>query len=533
MNVGYVRLSRDDDKRNYVSIENQKRIICQFAAKCHIVIDRWYEDDGVSGYSFNRPGLNKLLDDLDHIERVFVKDLSRIGRHNARVLLLLEDFKERQKELIVIDTNYHSESDDDDTIGILTWYNEKYVKDISRKIKSAIEARQKDGILVTQPPFGYKRSDKDETTMDIIPEEASVIHMIYDLYLKGSGYRKISTYLTEHKVPTPSMVRHERELAEGKISKRAVATAWSDSMVKELLNNDFYIGTLRLRKRARSTVHGKDKRIPKEEQYIFENHHPAIIDKSTFDLIKDIKEKRVKNNYRGSRKQLPSMQNPFGSCLFCKDCGNRLTPIKRTTTAGERKYYICTTYNSKGKRYCEKSHLIEENVLMKDVIIYLKICRTSLCDFIAAYDMKDFDSEEKTVEEQSLEIQKQLEERKEQLKILFTQKVRDLSNARGNEHLVNETYDALQQDIISQIHGFELKLQELNETRLENKPEKEKLHNALQVVDKIIENGVLDRKDIEILIERIEVDAYGFPEIHFKYSLPDGMDFHPSLAKLP
>ena len=185
MNVGYVRLSRDDDKRNYVSIENQKLIISQFAAECNIVIDRWYEDDGVSGYKFNRPGLNELLDDLDNIERVFVKDLSRIGRHNARVLLLLEDFKERQKELVVIDTNYNSETDDDDTIGILTWYNEKYVKDISRKIKSAIEARQKEGILMTQPPFGYKRNEKDKTKLEIIPEEADYVKMVYDLYLKG------------------------------------------------------------------------------------------------------------------------------------------------------------------------------------------------------------------------------------------------------------------------------------------------------------------------------------------------------------
>lgn len=53
MNAGYVRLSRDDDKRNYVSIENQKLIINQFAAEQNLVIDRWYEDDGVSGYIFD------------------------------------------------------------------------------------------------------------------------------------------------------------------------------------------------------------------------------------------------------------------------------------------------------------------------------------------------------------------------------------------------------------------------------------------------------------------------------------------------
>ena len=530
MNVGYVRLSRDDDKRNYVSIENQKLIISQFAAECNIVIDRWYEDDGISGYIFNRPGLNQMLDDLDNIDRVFVKDLSRIGRHNARVLLLLEDFKERQKELVVIDTNYNSETDDDDTIGILTWYNEKYVKDISRKIKSAIEARQKEGILMTQPPFGYKRNEKDKSIIEIVSKEAEYVKMVYDLYLKGFGYRMIANYLTENKIPTPSMVRHERELEEGKITKRQIATVWSDSMVKDMLGNDFYIGTLRLKKRTRSTVHGKDKRVPKDEQYVFENHHSAIIDKASFDLIQDMKEKRVKNNYRGSHGQWigSEIPNPFGSCLFCKDCGSRLTPIRRTTSSRERKYYICTTYNTKGKRYCSKTHLIEEDDLMEDIVTYIKLCRNSLSEVIATYDMKDFDSEKRTVKEKRSEIQNQINERKKQLKVLFTQKVKDLSNAYGNEDIINESYGALQQDLLSQIHGLEMQLKELNDTSLENEDVKEKLENALQVVDKIIEKGVLDRKDIEILIERIEVDKEGLPEIELKYGLSGLIQYSPA-----
>lgn len=52
MNAGYVRLSKDDDKRSYISIENQKLIISQYAASQNLVVDRWYEDDGVSGYKF-------------------------------------------------------------------------------------------------------------------------------------------------------------------------------------------------------------------------------------------------------------------------------------------------------------------------------------------------------------------------------------------------------------------------------------------------------------------------------------------------
>ena len=109
MNAGYVRLSRDDDKKNYVSIKNQKLIIEQYAAEMDLTIDRWYEDDGVSGYIFDRPGFHQLMEDLQKdIDIVFVKDFSRLGRHNARVLLLLDEFQEKGKQLVVVDDHYDS-----------------------------------------------------------------------------------------------------------------------------------------------------------------------------------------------------------------------------------------------------------------------------------------------------------------------------------------------------------------------------------------------------------------------------------------
>lgn len=522
MNVGYVRLSRDDDKRNYTSIENQKLIISQYAAEHNWVIDRWYEDDGVSGYIFDRPDFNRMMEDLDKgIERIFVKDFSRLGRHNAKVLLLLDEFQEKGKHLIVIDDNYDSMKADDDIIGIKTWFNEKYVKDTSKKIRRSIEARQKAGTLKVLTPFGYVRNEKDKSKVEIVPKEAEHVKMVFDLYLQGAGYRKIAAYLTEQQVPTPSMILHERELAEGRVTKRQVVYEWSESMVKDILDNDYYIGTLRLGKRARATIHGKDKRVPKEEHYVFENNHPAIIDKATFDLVQEIKEKRNRTNYKGSHGQWigSKIPNPFGSCLVCKDCGSRLIPMRRKTTSGERKYYICNTYNMKGRRYCNKAHLIVEKDLMQDVLTYIKLCRDSLYEVIATYNIEDFNSEKRSVEDKRKEILSRIEEQKKQLKTLFTQKVKDLANALGNEEIINETYDALQKDLIDQIHKLEIQLQKLNETSLENEDVKEKLENALQVVDKIIEKGTLDRKDIEILIEKIIVDEEGFSEIILKYGL--------------
>ena len=531
MNAGYVRLSRDDDKRNYVSIENQKLIINQYAGDHGVVIDRWYEDDGISGYIFDRPGFQQMMADLDkNIDTVYVKDFSRLGRHNAKVLLLLDEFQERGKHLIVIDDNYDSMDSSDDTIGIKTWFNERYVKDTSKKIKRALGARQKEGTLITRAPFGYRRNPNDKTILEIVPKEAEYIKKIYDLYLSGSGYRKIATYLTEQRAPTPSMIQREREIEEGRLSKRKVASRWSDAMIKEILDNDFYIGTFRLKKRARNTVHGKDKRVPKEEQCIFENHHPAIIDKATFSLVQELKEKRNRTNYRGSRGQWfgSEIPNPFGCCLFCKDCGSRLTPIKRQTSSKERKYYICTTYNTKGRRYCSKAHLIEENDLMEDVLTYIKMCRNALCEVIATYDLKDFEAEKKSIEEKRQELHTAINERKNQLKVLLTQKVKDLAVAAGNEELINETYDSMQKDLFAQIHGLEMRVKELDETAIETPDVKDKLKNPLDVVDKIIAGETLDRRDIELLIDRIDVYENGMPEITLKYGLSNLINYSPA-----
>lgn len=531
MNAGYVRLSRDDDKRNYVSIENQKLIINQYAGDHGVVIDRWYEDDGISGYIFDRPGFQQMMADLDkNIDTVYVKDFSRLGRHNAKVLLLLDEFQERGKHLIVIDDNYDSMDSSDDTIGIKTWFNERYVKDTSKKIKRALGARQKEGTLITRAPFGYRRNPKDKTILEIVPKEAEYIKKIYDLYLSGSGYRKIATYLTEQRAPTPSMIQREREIEEGRLSKRNVASRWSDAMIKEILDNDFYIGTFRLKKRARNTVHGKDKRVPKEEQCIFENHHPAIIDKATFSLVQELKEKRNRTNYRGSRGQWfgSEIPNPFGCCLFCKDCGSRLTPIKRQTSSKERKYYICTTYNTKGRRYCSKAHLIEENDLMEDVLTYIKMCRNALCEVIATYDLKDFEAEKKSIEEKRQELHTAINERKNQLKVLLTQKVKDLAVAAGNEELINETYDSMQKDLFAQIHGLEMRVKELDETAIETPDVKDKLKNPLDVVDKIIAGETLDRRDIDLLIDRIDVYENGMPEITLKYGLSNLINYSPA-----
>ena len=120
---------------------------------------------------------------------------------------------------------------------------------------------------------------------------------------------------------------------------------------------------------------------------------------------------------------------------------------------------------------------------MEDVLNYIKMCREALCEVISTYDMRDFEAEKKTLEEKRQDIQEEIQNRKNQLKVLLTQKIKDLSIASENEDLIHETYDSMQKDLLAQIHGLEIQEKELNETTIETPDVKDKLRNALDVVD--------------------------------------------------
>ena len=517
MVAGYVRLSRDDDKKNYISIENQKMLINRYAANKELVIDRWYEDDGISGYSFNRPGFGTLLSDLDNdIDVIIAKDLSRIGRHNAKVLLFLDDLKERGKRLLIVDDNYDTMEDEDDIIGIKTWYNERYVKDASKKIRSVIRARQIEGTFMNNVPFGYRRNKdniNNKSEILINENEAFYVNKVFDLYMKGFGYRRIAVMLTEQGVPTPSMVLNERSILEGKTYHRAVSVKWSDSMVSGILKNDFYMGILRLNKRTRITINGTDHRVPKEKQLAFYKNHEAIIPEYTFELVQSIMQKRVKTNYRGQA----SEGAVFGNCLYCKDCGSGLTPVLRTRNT-KRRYYICNTYNTKGKQFCEHTHMIYEEDLVSDVIKYIKLCRDTLTEIIRTYDFKELAKERKSIEVRKKSITEAIEVNKKQLKTLLAHKIKNISS-RADSDIINETYDGVQSDLLAQIHGYELQLKEIDVTNIDTADIQDKVTAVLDVIDHITQKDIIDRRDIEILVEKIIIDKVGFPDIELKYGL--------------
>ena len=83
---------------------------------------------------------------------------------------------------------------------------------------------------------------------------------------------------------------------------------------------------------------------------------------------------------------------------------------------------------------------------------YIKMCRNALCGVIASCDLHDFETEKRTTIETRQKIKREIQNREEQIKILLTQKVRDMALVSGAEHLIEETYDSIQRNLLAQLH---------------------------------------------------------------------------------
>ncbi|GFI26083.1 hypothetical protein IMSAGC012_01202 [Lachnospiraceae bacterium] len=510
---GYVRLSRDDNKRNYSSIENQKLIIQKYAEENNMIVRHIYEDDGISGYSFNRPQFQNMMANLGSIDVIVAKDLSRIGRHNAKVLLFLEEMEEQGKRVILIDDNYDSLYSDDDIIGIKTWDNERHVKNTSRKVKRIKKMEQENGTLKCTPPFGYTRHPLNKQMVLIDEEAAAILNLEKDLYLEGNGIRKIAEILSDRGVPTPTMLQKERCEALGLPYHREVAYMWSYGMVKDTLFNDYHNGVLRTHKRERMTINGKDKKISRDQQYVFPDHHPKIFDDDTMKLLFEVKDSRHHSQYRGQKKHI----NLFSGCLYCKDCGMKLTAINRPNRG---KYYVCGTYNKKGKQFCEHAHLVTEETLTVALIKYLILCRDSLADIIQNFDLSNLKAPTYSADDSQQRLKNELERIKKELKTLITQKVKELTANPGMAEIINETYASLQTEKMERISAIEKTLQDLTkEPHIPAVAIKPNLQTALDILNEVLEQKSLTRTDIEVLVEKIIVDKDGNVDIYLKHGL--------------
>ena len=299
----YLRLSKadgdlgKDSKDESYSIENQRKLLkdyLQSSGELQGTVKE-YIDDGYSGTNFNRPAFIQMVEDAKSgkINVILVKDLSRLGRDYIGVGDYLEQiFPLIGVRVIAVNSHYDSNQYVGDTIGldmsITNLVNTLYSRDISKKFRSAIHTKWKQGVSTnSKAPFGYRKLLDKKWEVD--KEAAEVVRLIFDLALQGYRIMQIVFVLNEKDLPTPGKLRYLRgeNLAIKKVDDRE--WLWEKNMVGTIIKNYTYTGALIQGKTYSVRVCDKRRRKTNPtQQIIIENHHKAIISYEEFEQAQGI-----------------------------------------------------------------------------------------------------------------------------------------------------------------------------------------------------------------------------------------------------
>ena len=502
--AGYCRISVDEElDRDNVSIENQKAIIQDFVKnKFPNSTLTFYEDRDRSGYTFEqREGYQAMRRGLmsHKYDILVVKDFSRFSRRNSRGLVELEDLRDAGARIISIGDGIDFPNDDDWLkIQFQFLINEMPVTDTSKKVKNVIKRRQADGKWICAAPYGYIVNDRQE--FEIVPTQADVVRTIFRLYNEeGWGYKKIANYLTDQGIPTARMDERARKEAAGKEYHREVKQSWSLVTVQGILDNDFYIGTLRQGKYIRKKINGKDIRQDEGEHIVIENHHQAIIDYRTFATTRALREMRTRSNYRGVKKY----DNVYSGFLFCGDCGSPMFAMSRKDL---KNAYTCGTYHRRGRSGCT-SHHIRVDKLDELLKSYVQQVMDHSSDMLQRLN-EDLAREQEDVaetEQSADHLAEVLVDLQEELKVTKRQRIRDLMKHPEQEELLEQTYDELEADLQKRIEGISHQIEMLSDKRNTIIQVNRAARTAMEVFNDILSKDTLERNDLELIIRQIKV----------------------------
>ncbi len=365
----YVRLSRDDERAGEsLSIENQKAILSEYIETQGWTLHDIYVDDGISGTTFERPGVKRLLEDAQQgvINTILVKDMSRFGRNYIMVGQYLDYvFPSFGIRFVALSDNIDTENKDTpamDMMPITNVFNEWWAATTSKKLRAVRIKNAKEGKNgMTHAPYGYTLGTDEKRTLQVNAETAPVVRRIFEMRAIGMTPRKIADILNVEKVLTPNDYRIATTGING---VRNSSHLWHTTVLRTLLSNQAYIGNLVQHKSTTiSYKNHKWQRRPEEEWIVVENAHEAIIPKELWDKVKEV-EKAVGHGKHTAR----GYMHPLSGLMFCADCGAKMrlgwntTYIKRLGRENTYFNFNCGTKSRMGSSACF-SHFITVPVL--------------------------------------------------------------------------------------------------------------------------------------------------------------------------
>lgn len=473
----YCRLSRDDEQEGESnSITNQKSILERYAKENGFRNARFFVDDGFSGTNFARPAFTEIMKLAEQglIENLIVKDHSRLGRNRLVVgQLLEEDFDRLGIRYIAIMDNIDTAKGISDIVPMQDLFNEWHAKNTSQKVRNVFKNKGMSGEpLTTTPPYGYMKNPDNLKEWIIDEPAAEIVKRIFRMCVSGDGPSKIARILTEEKIPTPS--EYWKNCGRNVNALTEQPNKWNPTTVVTILERREYIGdTVNFRTTIKSFKNKKKIDKPKEEWKVFENTHPAIISRETFDIVQELR----KNKRRPSREGKTSM---FSGLMYCHDCCSKMYFCTAKDFDETQNWFTCSK-SRKNKDACS-SHFIREmqvgfSVLknMQNIFRYIQYNEERFAEMLLEKSKED---EKKELSSKRRELEK-ASKRIDELNNLFLRAYE--YNASGK--LSDERYEFL-------YSSYENERKELNE--------------RIPVLEKEISEGMKQTSDIEKFIAKVK-----------------------------
>lgn len=515
----YYRLSRDEDEE-LNSLNNQRKIIYNFAvSNGHEVVGESF-DDNVSGMHFNREGIDKIYEVVEagKIEAIIVKDLSRLGRHRTQTALFIDYLREHDVRVLSATENIDTFNENDDLIiGFKGLVNDFYARDGSRRVRTGYRQKQKEGI-VTIPPFGYFK-DKNTKKVVVVEEAAETVRLIFFAYVGGSGMKAIARTLNEQMRKTPALMQMELlnkslpNTQDGILKKYL----WDATMVARILRDESYIGTLICHKSERNKINKTFRFTDPEEQFRHENYLPVIVTREIWEQAQVLLAERKEKNVRaGTNRGILR----YGGLLRCKDCGRTFIGKRIKLKSGERVVYVCDTYHRYGKEHCS-SHMVDEETL--DRLIGAEILRTkkmyeenwSRMEWL----IERWTPKASTASAKISKLQEHILLLEEEVEVILMERIRDKANA--------ERYDRMIAKREEQIAEAKKQIEEMQNISEMLRSRQAKLKRDISLIDDILREGKMSEAHLRMLVEKIlvhEEDGRLDLEIRLKAPFRDHLD---------
>lgn len=363
----YLRLSRDDERQGEsLSIENQRRVFTNYVKEQGWTIYDEYVDDGISGVTFERPGVKRLLEDAKagYINLILCKDMSRFGRNYIQVGQYVDYlFPMYNIRFIALTDNIdtlNSDSASMDMLPIMNVFNEWFAANTSKKLRAVFESNARSGeYKTTFAAYGYIKGDDANFTPQIDPE---AVRRIFELRASGWNVTRIAETLNSESVLPPQDYKYSKL---GKDAPQYSHHLWSPTAVKRILSNPIYIG--RLEQLRYTTVSYKNHKIvqkDKDDWAVIEDNHEPIISQELWDKVREIEE-----SVSTGKQTKKGFTMPLSGLGCCADCG---TKMKQHYSSGAKAPYgyVCGFHARFGKEHCTSHHINYsdlESIILQDI----------------------------------------------------------------------------------------------------------------------------------------------------------------------